>query len=91
MKAWMAVVALAVVPLVGCGSSREMNKAKIEANTLRKDADTLRAENAALKTKVSELEGELALVSKERDELKTAAAEQPAPAAVPAGGKKRKK
>ncbi|MFP2925801.1 hypothetical protein ACLESO_11400 [Pyxidicoccus sp. 3LG] len=91
MKAWMAVVALAVVPLVGCGSSRELNKAKIEANTLRKDADTLRAENAALKTKVSELEGELGLVTKERDELKTAAAEQPAPAAVPASGKKRKK
>ncbi|WP_164019170.1 hypothetical protein [Pyxidicoccus trucidator] len=91
MKAWMAVVALAVVPLVGCGSSRELNKARIEANTARKDADTLRAENNALKTKVTELEGELALLTKERDELKVAAETATTPAAVPAAGKKRKK
>lgn len=88
MKAWMAVVALAVVPLVGCGSSRELNKARIEANTARKDADTLRAENNALKAKVTELEGQLASVTKERDDMKLAA-EQAAPAAVPAAGKKR--
>ncbi|MBZ4419113.1 hypothetical protein [Myxococcus sp. RHSTA-1-4] len=88
MKAWLAVVALTVVPLVGCGSSRELNKARIAANTAKKDADTLRAENNALKAKVSELELELTAVTKERDELK-AAAEQPAPAAVPASGKKR--
>ena len=91
MKAWIAVVALAVVPLVGCGSSREMNKARIEANTARKDADTLRAENNALKAKVTEREGELASVTKERDELKVAAETAPTPAAVPAAGKKRKK
>ncbi len=91
MKAWMAVVALAVVPLVGCGSSRELNKARIEANTARKDADTLRAENNALKAKVTELEGDLATLTKERDELKVAAEQAPAPAATPAAGKKRKK
>ncbi|MFP2906200.1 hypothetical protein ACLESD_14265 [Pyxidicoccus sp. 3LFB2] len=90
MKAWMAVVALAVVPLVGCGSSRELNTARIAANTARKDADTLRAENNALKAKVTELEGELASVTKERDELKVAA-ETPAPTVAPASGKKRKK
>ena len=87
MKAWMAVVALAVVPLVGCGSSRELNRARIEANTAKKDADTLRAENNALKAKVTELEGEVATLTKERDELRAAAVA--APAAVPAGGKKR--
>lgn len=90
MKAWLAVVALAVVPLVGCGSSRELNKARIAANTAKKDADTLRAENTALKAKVAELEGELAAVTKERDELKVAVEQQPsAPATVPASGKKR--
>jgi hypothetical protein len=89
MKAWLAVVALAVVPLVGCGSSRELNKARIAANTAKKDADTLRAENNALKARVAELEGELAAVTKERDELKVAAEQQSTPAAVPASGKKR--
>ncbi|NTX05993.1 hypothetical protein HUA74_22305 [Myxococcus sp. CA051A] len=93
MKAWMAVAMLAVVPLVGCGGSRELNRAKVEVNVLRKDKETLSAENEALKTKVGELEGELANVSKERDELKVAAeqAAAAAPAAVPASGKKRKK
>jgi|GEM_PF-2284765 len=94
MKAWMAVAMLAVVPLVGCGGSRELNRAKAEANVLRKDTETLRAENEALKTKVGELEGELASTSKERDELKVAAEQAAAaavPAAVPASGKKRKK
>jgi len=67
MKAWRAVAMLAVVSLVGCGGSRELNRA-------REDADALRAENAALKAKVSALEGQLASVTKERDELKTAAA-----------------
>jgi hypothetical protein len=91
MKAWMAVVALAVLPLVGCGSSRELNKARIETNTARKDADSLRAENKALKEKVTELEGELASTTKERDELKVAAEEAATPAVVPAAGKKRGK
>ncbi len=88
MKAWMAVVTLAVVPLVGCGSSRELNRARVEASTARKEVDTLRAENNALKAKVTELEEGLATVTKERDELKVAA-ETPPPVEPPA--KKRKK
>jgi outer membrane murein-binding lipoprotein Lpp len=90
MKAWLAVAALTVIPLTGCGNSRELNKARLATNAARKDADTLRAENNALKTKVTELEMELAAATKERDELK-AAAEAPPPAATPASGKKRKK
>ncbi len=89
MKAWMAVVTLAVVPLVGCGSSRELNRARVEASTARKEVDTLRAENNALKAKVTELEEGLATVTKERDELKVAAETPPPPVEPPA--KKRKK
>ncbi|HVG61639.1 MAG TPA: hypothetical protein VNA24_23970, partial [Hyalangium sp.] len=48
--AWRAVAMLAVVSLVGCGGSHELNRA-------REDADALRAENAALKAKVSALDG----------------------------------
>ncbi|QSQ21541.1 hypothetical protein JY651_41230 [Pyxidicoccus parkwayensis] len=92
MKAWMAVVALTVVPLVGCsGSSRELNKARIEANTAKKDSDSLRAENKALKEKVTELEGELAALAKERDDLKTVIEQSVTPSAVPASGKKKGK
>ncbi len=91
MKAWMAVVALSVMPLVGCGPSRELKRARFEATTARKDADSLREENGALKSKVSELEEEVSSLTKERDELKAAAELQPtpAPAAMPASGKKR--
>jgi len=91
MKAWMAVAVLAL-SLVGCGNSRELTRAKAEANILRSDTKKLQEENEALKEKVTGLELELASVTKERDELK-AAAEQAAqaPAAVPASGKKRKK
>lgn len=93
MKAWMTVVSLAVVPLaVGCTSSRELTRARVEANTLRTDADALRGENATLKERVSELEGQLAKVQEERDTLKAAAeAPPPEPVVAPAGGKKRKK
>jgi chromosome segregation ATPase len=92
MKAWVAVVALTVAPLVGCGgSSRELKRAQIAANTAKKDADSLRAENKALQDKVSELEGEVASLTKERDELKTALDQASMPSAVPASGKKRKK
>lgn len=93
MKAWLAVVALTMVPLIGCsGNSRELKRAQIEANTARKDADSMRAENKALHEKVTELEGEIASLTKERDDLK-AVIEQSvtAPSAVPASGKKRKK
>jgi len=92
MKAWMTVVSLAVVPLtVGCTSSRELTRARVEANALRKDADTLREENAALKERVGELEGQLATVLEERDALKAAAEQPPEPVVAPAAGKKRKK
>ncbi|MCE9668394.1 hypothetical protein LY474_11275 [Myxococcus stipitatus] len=91
MKAWTAVAVLAL-SLVGCGNSRELTRAKAEANILRSDTKKLQEENEALKEKVTGLELELTSVTKERDELK-AAAEQAAqaPAAVPASGKKRKK
>ncbi|NVJ07367.1 hypothetical protein HUW63_19250 [Myxococcus sp. AM001] len=92
MKAWMTVVSLAVVPLaVGCTSSRELTRARVEANTLRKDADTLRAENATLKERISELEEQVAKVVEERDTLKAAAEKPPEPVVAPAAGKKRKK
>jgi cell division protein FtsB len=92
MKAWMAVIVLAATPLVGCGNSREQQRARIELNTLRKDTDTLRAENTALKQKVTELEGQVAGVTKERDDLRAAADEQAASnAVVPASGSSKKR
>ncbi|MCP3063479.1 hypothetical protein LXT21_32345 [Myxococcus sp. K38C18041901] len=93
MKAWMAVAMLAVVPLVGCGGSRELNRARAETNVLKKTTEELRSENEALKTKVTELEGEVASVTKERDDLKVAVEQAAAEAAAAAqsAGKKRKK
>lgn len=49
----------------------------------RADAEILRKENAKLKTRLTELEGNLQQVRQERDQLKVAAA-KPAPAPAPA-------
>ncbi|AKQ70155.1 hypothetical protein A176_007067 [Myxococcus hansupus] len=90
MKAWMTVVSLAVVPLaVGCTSSRELTRARVEASSAKKDADTLREENATLKERVGELETQLAKVLEERDTLKAEAEKPPEPVVAPAAGKKR--
>ncbi|KFE69386.1 hypothetical protein [Hyalangium minutum] len=76
MKAWMAALVLALAPLVACGPSKELERAK-------GDADALRQENTKLKTQLAELEGNFQKVRQERDQLKLAAA-KPAPAATPA-------
>jgi ribosomal protein L12E/L44/L45/RPP1/RPP2 len=82
MKAWMAALVLALAPLVACGPSKELVQA-------REDADAVRKENAKLKTRVTELEGNLQQVRQERDQLKAAAVKPaPAPAATPTPPKK---
>jgi hypothetical protein len=84
MKAWKAVVVLSLAALAGCGPSKELKQAQVEMEVLRK-------ENATLKTKLTGLEGTLAQVTKERDQLKASAARPastPAPAPAPAPAKK---
>jgi hypothetical protein len=71
MKAWMTVVMLSVGCLAACGSSAELEQARVEAETLRK-------ENAALKTRAGELEGTLQKATQERDQLKATVAKLPA-------------
>jgi hypothetical protein len=89
MKAWMAVVALAVGPLCACGPSKELRQVRAEARSLREEAESLRAEtrvlraeNSRLKSRAGDLEDSLEEVTRERDELKVAA-EKPAPAKKP--------
>lgn len=82
MKAWMAALTLALTSLVACGPSKELERA-------RGDADTLRQENTKLKTQLAELEGNLQKVRQERDQLKVAAAKPaPTPPPAPAAAKK---
>jgi hypothetical protein len=75
MKAWMAALVLVLAPLAACGPSKELQQAKGEADTLRK-------ENAKLKLKITELEENFQQVRQERDQLKITAA-KPAPASTP--------
>ncbi|WP_224364980.1 hypothetical protein [Hyalangium versicolor] len=83
MKAWMAALVFAVVPLVACGPSQELEHA-------REQVDALQQENAKLKTRVSDLEGSLQNLRHERDQLKLAAAAKPAPAPAPAAAPAKK-
>jgi hypothetical protein len=79
MKAWMTVMMLSVGSLAACGPSPELAQARSEAETLRK-------ENAALKTRATELEGTLKKATQERDQLKAVVGRIPAappPAAAP--------
>ncbi len=90
MKAWVAVVALAVGPLSACGPSKELRQVRAESASLRAESEklnaevrVLRSENKALKSKVEELEDSLQDVSRERDELKVAAERPAAPSKKP--------
>ncbi|MDC0712776.1 hypothetical protein POL68_30225 [Stigmatella sp. ncwal1] len=79
MKAWMTVVMFSVGSLAACGPSEELEQARGEVETLRK-------ENATLKTRAGELEGTLKKATQERDQLKAVVGRlpaAPAPAATP--------
>ncbi len=84
MKPWMATAVLSLTLLGACGPSQELVQTQADMETLRK-------ENARLKTKVSEMEGQLKRVGQERDQLKLLAAKPPpapAPVAAPTPSKK---